>query len=311
MKQNKKFHSDFKVTIIGCGQVGATAGYAMLLDGTPSEIVLIDPVKNKAKGLKADFESALPFINYSKVTASTNLPACADSHLIVITAGARQQEGETRLQLVKKNKTILKQIIPQIAKYAPNSILVIVSNPLDILVYEAIKFSGFPRNRVFGTGTTLDTARLRTIIGNKLKINPSDVNTYVLGEHGDSSFPVFSSANIAGKSISKFKNFNNKIEHAAYQDARDAAYHIIHDLGFTCYSIGTVIREIMIHIFQDSKAVMPLSVKLNGEYGLKNVALSVPCVLGNSGISEIIEVPLNENEKKMLKKSANVLKKYL
>ncbi len=310
---NKKnsLQCNFKVSVIGCGNVGATAAYAMLLDGSPSELVLIDQNKDKAEGLLLDFEHSLSFLPYTRITASNDYSACKDSNLIVITAGAKQQEGETRLQLINKNRSIFKQIIPALAKVAPKSILLIVSNPVDILTYEAIKLSGFPANRVFGSGTMLDTARFRFHIGAKLKLNPKSIEAYILGEHGDSSFPVYSSANVAGLPLKGISGFTDKVAEKCYQDTKNAAYRIIHDMGYTCYSIGVVIREIMKYIFENSRIVLPLSVKLKDYYGESNVALSVPCVLDSSGISDVIKIPLNKAEQKSLAKSAANLRQYL
>lgn len=305
------FQSEFKVSVIGCGNVGATAAYAMLLDGTPSEIALIDNNKDKVHGLLLDFEHSLPFVNYTKITASDDFAACAGSHLVVVTAGARQEEGETRLQLIDKNRKIFQQIIPAIAKAAPDSILLIISNPVDVLVYEALKLSGFPEGRVFGSGTLLDTSRLRFHISENLCLSPKSIEAYVLGEHGDTSFPVFSSANVAGKSLFEFEGFTPAVANQCYENTKNAAYRIIHDLGFTCYSIGTVIREIMVNIFQHSKIVVPLSVKLNDYYGHSGVALSVPCVLDSGGVSDVIQVPLDQKEQEMLALSVKTLKSYL
>ncbi len=310
-KVNSIFKSQFKVSIIGCGNVGATAAYAMLMDGTPSEIVLIDRDANKAHGLLLDFEHSLPFVPCTKITSGDDFEACRNSQLIVVTAGARQQEGETRLQLIDKNRKIFQEIIPALAKVAPESILLIVTNPVDVLTYEALKLSGFPANRVFGTGTMLDTARFRFHIGEKLCLNPKSIQAYVLGEHGDSSFPVFSSANVAGKSLMDFEGFSSALADQCFEETKTAAYRIIHDMGYTCYSIGTVVKEIMTHIFQHSRIVVPLSVNLKNYYGHSDVALSVPCVLDSDGASEPIQIPLSEDELKMLNHSVETLKTYL
>lgn len=310
-KIQSSFKNMFKVAVVGCGSVGATAAYAMLIDGTPSELVLVDKNKDKAEGLLLDFEHSLSFLQFTKVTASDDFSACKDANLVVITAGARQQEGETRLQLIDKNRQIFKEMIPAIAKVAPKSILLIVTNPVDVLTYEALKLSGFPESRVFGSGTMLDTARFRFHIADKLCLNPKSIEAYILGEHGDSSFPVYGSANIAGKPLFDFPGFSKEVAEQCYQDTKSAAYRIIHDLGFTCYSIGIVIREIMVHIFQHSRIVLPLSVKLDGYYGHKGVALSVPCVLDSDGIADKIEVPLNKLEMEQLEKSVQAIKSCL
>lgn len=305
------FQSQFKVSVVGCGNVGATGAYAMLIDGTPTELVLVDHNKDRAEGLLLDFEHSLSFLPYTKVTASDDYSACKNSQLIFVTAGAKQQEGETRLQLIDKNRKIFQEIIPALAKVAPESILVIVANPVDVLTYEAIKLSGFPEHRVFGTGTMLDTARLRFHLGEKLCLNPQSIEAYVLGEHGDTSFPVFSSANVAGKPLLDFEGFTQKIAQECYESTKNAAYRIIHDIGYTCYSIGIVMREIMKHVYQHSRVVVPLSVRLHDYYGQSDVALSVPCVLDSSGIADVIKVPLNELEQEQLVASTQTLKQFL
>lgn len=305
------FQTRFKVSVIGCGNVGATAAYAMLLDGTPTELVLFDVSKEKAEGLLLDFEHSLPFVHSTQLTAGNDIALCKDSQLVIVTAGARQKEGETRLDLIAKNRAIFQDLIPRLAEAAPESILLIVTNPVDVLTLESFKLSKFPRNRVFGTGTMLDTARLRFHISQKNRLSPQSIEAFILGEHGDSSFPVWSSANVAGKPLAQFEGFTEEAMRECYEATKNAAYRIIHDLGYTCYSIATVIREIMRHIFQNSRVVLPLSVVLDGEYGLRDVALSVPSVLGGTGIAEIISVPLNEEEQKKLAKSAEILRSLL
>lgn len=291
--------------------MGATAAYAMLLDGTPTELVLIDHSKEKAEGLMLDFEHSLSFLKSTKITASDDYSACKDSQLIFITAGARQSEGETRLQLIDKNRKIFREIVPALAKYAPKAILVVVTNPVDVLTYETIKLSGFPEGRVFGTGTMLDTARFRYHISERLCLSPHSIEAYILGEHGDTSFPVFSSANVAGKPLNEFAGFTAEVGRQCYEDTRNAAYRIIHDLGYTCYSIAVVMREIMVNIFQHSKIVVPLSVELKDYYGYSDVCLSVPCVLDSDGVSGVIKVPLNDEEQAMLAKSAETVRAFV
>jgi len=310
-KVESEFQCKFKVSIIGCGNVGAAAAYAMLMDGTPSEIALIDMNKDKAQGLVLDFSHSLSFWEHTKIVGSDDYALCKDSNLVVITAGARQKDGETRLDLVKKNKAIFADIIPRIVKAAPNAILLIVSNPVDVLTYEAWKLSGYARGRVFGTGTMLDTARFQYHVAQKLCLSPKSVDAYVLGEHGDTSFPVFSSANVLGKSLFDFDGFDKKVADECYEDTKQAAYRIIHDLGYTCYAIGVVIKEIVGAVFSHAKIVMPLSVPLDGAYGYSDVALSVPCVLDSDGVSEVIEVPLDEKEQQMFAKSVSTIKSFL
>lgn len=304
------FGVSFKVSIIGCGSVGATAAYAILIDGTPTEIVLYNRDKTKAEGLLLDFEHSLSFLDYTKLTATDDFNDCAGSDLIVVTAGARQEEGESRLDLIEKNRKIFQDMIPKIAKAAPDSILLIVTNPVDVLTHDSLKLSGFPEHRVFGTGTILDTARFQFHISKHLCISPKSIQAYILGEHGTSSFPVLSSADVAGKPILDFEGINKAIIEKCYIETINAADRIIHDLGYTCYSIATVIREIMEHIFQNSRLVTPLSVKLNDYYGHSDVTLSVPCILDSTGIADIITIPLDEKEQEKLAYSVKTLKEF-
>ncbi len=309
-KVRSEFQKDFKVSVIGAGNVGATAAYTMLLSGIPTEIALIDIDKEKAEGIVMDFQHSLSFLSYAQLSGGNDFTLCKDSDLVVVTAGARQQEGETRLQLIDKNRKIFQSIIPQIVQAAPNAILLIVTNPVDILTLEAQKISGLPAGRVFGSGTFLDTARLRYHISQQLCLSPKSIEAFVLGEHGDTSFPVFSSANIAGKSLFDFPGFTQKVADQCYFDTKNAAYKIIHDVGYTCYSIGMVIREIMLAIYQHARVVLPLSVPLQGKYGYSGVALSVPAVLDSSGIADVIEVPLSQHEKELFDLSVRTLQEY-
>jgi len=301
----------FKASIIGCGSVGAATAYAYLLSGTVTDLALVDIDKGRAEGLMLDMEHATSFTPHVGIEASDDFAVCKGSNLVIVTAGARQKEGETRLDLVEKNKKIFKAIIPKIAKAAPNSIIIIVSNPVDVLTHEALKLSRFPKNRVFGSGTVLDSIRFQYHISEKINVHPSSIDAYILGEHGDTSFPIYSSANILGKPLSKWEGFNKKAAKLAYKDTKNAAYRIINDLGYTCYSIATVIRELTEAIFEDKKQVFTLSVPLKNYYGNSGVCLSVPCVLGRNGIEKVIKVPLNKEEQKALKKSAETLKGLL
>lgn len=300
----------FKVSIIGCGSVGQTAAYALLLDGTPTDLILIDVQKEKAEGIALDLEHSLSFTSAIKLQAGDDYRLCKGSNLIVVTAGKRQAEGETRLDLIKANRKIFQEIIPKIAKMAPEAILLIVTNPVDILTYEAIKLSGFPKSRVFGSGTILDTARLQFHLSEKLGINPKSIDAYILGEHGDSSFPVWSSANVSGRRLFDFDGFDRTAAELCYEKTKTAAYRIIHDVGYTCYSISTAIREIARAIAEDSRQVFMLSTLLENYYGHSDVCLSVPSVLGKQGILRTLTIPLDKEELEKLKKSVSVLKSF-
>lgn len=301
----------FKATIVGCGSVGATTAYAYLLSGNVTDLTLIDIDAARARGLELDLEHAKSYTPFTQVESTDDLSKASGSNVVVITAGRRQKEGETRLDLVNANKAIFADIIPKLAKAAPNAVFIIVSNPVDVLTYESIKHSGLPWTQVFGSGTILDSARLQFHISEKIGIHPSSIDAYILGEHGDTSFPVYSSANILGKPLRDFDRFSDELAAECYQDTKNAAYRIIHDQGYTCYSIATAVREITFAIFEDKNAVFPVSVLLNNYYGHSGVCLSVPCVIGRSGIKEVIEVPLDENEQEKLTKSVNTIKEFL
>lgn len=301
----------FKISIVGCGNVGATSAYALLLDGIATHLTLIDLDKDKAKGIMLDLEHSLPFTPAVKLEASSEMSACKDSNVVIITAGARQREGQTRLELIETNRKIFKDIIPKIAKAAPDSILIIVSNPVDVLAYEALKASKFPWQRVFGTGTVLDTARFQFHLSEKLKISPRSVDAYIMGEHGDSSFPVLSSANIMGIPLGEFPGFCDKDADKCYLNTRDAAYRIINDVGYTCYSISTALRELVKAIFENTNQVFLLSALLKNYYGHSGLCLSVPCVLGRDGIRQVLEVPLSKEEQGKLAESVKTIRNYL
>ena len=300
----------FKISIIGCGSVGATAAYALVLQGVPTDLTLIDVQKEKAEGLLLDLEHCLSFTSYTKLSASGDFSACAESDLIVVTAGKRQAPGETRLDLANANKKIFAEMIPKLVSAAPDALLLIVSNPVDVLTFEALRQSKLPLGKVFGSGTMLDSARFQFHISEKIGIHPRSIDAYILGEHGDSSFPVWSSANVLGKPLGKFPEFTQEVAAKCYDDTKNAAYRIIHDLGYTCYSIATAISEIARNIKEDTHAVFPLSVLLQQYYGHSDVCLSVPCVLGRNGIEKVLEIPLNEDEQKKLAASATLLKSF-
>lgn len=304
----KKGKRTSKVAIIGAGFVGSTAAYALLIDGAASEIVLIDVNREKAEGEAMDLQHSLQFKPHTKVSFGNNYGLCKDAEIVVICAGAHQKPGETRIDLVKKNSVIFKEMIPQITKHNKDCILLVVSNPLDVLTYLALKYSKFPKSRVFGSGTILDTARFRYMLGDYFQVSPNSVHAYILGEHGDSSFPVWSTANIAGVNLKYFKKYSKKAMDKIYLKTKNAAYEVIAKKGATYYAIGLGISKIVSAILSDQNEVIALSTYLNRYYGVSDVCLSVPCVINRNGIKEQILMPLNALEKKQLRKSASVIK---
>lgn len=298
----------FKVAVVGLGRVGVTAAYAILLKGVADELLLYSRELDKAEGEKRDLEHGLPFYPTCKIVATDKYEDFVGCDLVIFTAGCAQKPGQTRLDLGKANCQIVDTVIPQIVKHAPDTLILMVSNPLDVMTYRAAKVAGLKSGRVFGSGTALDTARFRMHLSKMLKVNPRSIHAYILGEHGDSSFPTVSASNIGGKPLSSFKELSpDQIIWAAEETRRDA-YKIIESKGATYYGIGTAISHIVSTIARDEKNVLPLSTVLNGEYGLENVALSLPCILGRSGIEHVIDLPLDGEEIENLVKSAQVIR---
>ncbi len=314
-------NSSFKVAVVGCGKVGMTAAYAMMLSGTPTDIVLFDRNIDKAMGEKLDLEHALSLLSgYVNIIATDNYADLSESRLIVYSAGTAQQPGQTRLDLVNTNKKILEEVLLKINVAAPGSVILIVANPVDVLTYWANKMldtsphavAGKAENaiRIFGSGTMLDTARLRFHLSETLKINPHSIHAYVLGEHGESSFPVFANTTVGGQKLLEVPGMSETVVSEAYQKTREAANKIIEAKGATYYAIGVVVMKIMQAVFSDSKTVYPLSVPLDNYLGFSSVALSVPCILGENGVEKILSVDLSPTEKVALEKSVAALKPY-
>lgn len=300
-----------KVAIVGTGKVGLTGAYALLLDGTANEIILHGRDRNKILGEKLDLEHGMSFLHPTKIVATDDYADLAEADVVVITAGAAQKPGDTRLDLANNNIAIVEDIIPKVISAAPQAIIVLVSNPVDVLTYKAYQLANLPKGQIFGSGTTLDTSRFRFHLGEYLKINPRSVHTYVLGEHGDSSFPFLSGANIGGQKLTEFKHLTPDKIQKAYENARDAAYKIIESKGATFYAIGVVIANIVRTILRDSKTVLPVSIPLHNYHGHSGVALSVPCVVGRNGVEEILKLDLSEEEQAKFAHSVEEVKKYL
>lgn len=300
-----------KVSIIGCGKVGMTAAYTIVLQGLAHELILHGRCRDKIVGEELDLEHGLPFLSHTKIMATEDYRDIADSDVVVITAGAAQKPGESRLDLAQKNIDIMEQIIPKVVKNAPEAIILIVSNPVDVLTYKAYQLAGLPKGQIFGSGTTLDTSRFRFHLSEFLDVNPSSIHAYILGEHGDSSFPAISSASVGGQPLSTFPKFSHDRAVKAYEKARTAAYKIIESKGATYYGIAVVIARMVKAVLKDEGIILPVSVPLHHYYGHSGVALSVPGVLGRKGVEASLEVKLNWEEKQMLAKSVRTLKSYL
>ena len=308
---NKKTN---KISIIGAGFVGSASAYALMIQSLASEIVIVDINKEKAEGEAMDLAHGASFVKSVNVT-SGDYADTANSDIVVITAGVGQKPGETRLDLINKNVGVFNQIIPQIVKYSPNSILLVVSNPVDILTHIAYKISGFPKERVIGSGTVLDTARLKYMLGEHLEIAPQDVNTYIVGEHGDSEIVAWSLTDIAGMPVDKYCESHEKCDTTMRieipEKVKHAAYEIINRKGYTNYAIGLSVARIVEAILRDENSILPLSSLFEGQYGISDVHLAIPTIVNRGGGRRIIEMPLNASEQAKLKESGELLKSHI
>jgi L-lactate dehydrogenase len=301
-----------KISIIGAGNVGATFAYALMLSGLCSEIVLIDHNPLKAEGEVMDLNHAVPLAHPTRIQVG-DYRDCAGSAITVVTAGTAQRQGESRLDLVKRNSTIIQDIIPQIVKNNPDGILLITTNPVDILSHISLKLSGLPDHQVIGSGTILDTARFRHLLGQHFNLDARSVHAYIIGEHGDSEVPVWSLANIAGMPIEKYClangcDCNEAARKEIYMQTRNAAYQIIERKGATYYAIASGLVRIVESILRDQNTILSVSTYIKGLYDIKDVFLSLPCVINRKGIDRIIQLPLCRSEMTSLRRSANTIK---
>jgi L-lactate dehydrogenase len=305
-------HITNKVAIVGIGNVGATLAYALTLSGLATEIVLIDRNTYKAEGEAMDLMHAVPLVRPTKVYAG-DYQDINGAAITVVTAGTAQRPGESRLDLAQRNVDIFKHIIPEIVKNNPDGLILIATNPVDILTFTSIKFSGLPSQRVFGSGTILDTARFRYLLSKRFDVDPRSVHAYIIGEHGDSEVPVWSLANIAGMTLTDYCLTNNMgcsqedlIQ--IFEQTRDAAYHIIERKGATYYAIGTGLERIIEAVLRDQRTVLSVSSLIQDYYDLSDVCFSLPTVIDRGGIERVLKLKLNDEERNGLVNSANILK---
>ncbi|AOA00854.1 L-lactate dehydrogenase [Carnobacterium divergens] len=303
-----------KVIIVGDGAVGSSYAFALVTQNIAQEIGIIDIDRDKTEGDAIDLSHALAFTSPKKIYAAS-YEDCHDADIVVITAGAAQKPGETRLDLVNKNLKIFKKIVGDIMKSGFDGIFLVASNPVDILTYATWKFSGMSKNRVIGSGTSLDSARFRQAIAELVHVDARNVHGYILGEHGDTEFPVWSHANIGGLQIYEWVKDNPDVDEEALVDVffkvRDAAYEIIEKKGATFYGIAVALARITKAILNDESSILPLSVYLDGEYGQEDVFIGAPAVVNRQGIKHVIEIPLSDSEKEKMALSANTLKQIL
>ena len=301
-----------KVVLVGDGAVGSSYAFAMAQQGIAEEFAIVDIIKERTEGDAMDLEDATAF-TAPKNIYSADYDTCKDADLVVITAGAPQKPGETRLQLVDKNLKIIKSVVEPIVKSGFDGIFLVAANPVDILTYAVQKLSGFPKNKVVGSGTSLDSARLRVALGKKLDVDPRDVIANIMGEHGDSEFAAYSSATVGGKpllDIAKDEGISEDELLKIEDDVRNKAYEIINRKGATFYGVATALMRISKAILRDENSVLPIGAPMNGEYGLNDLYIGTPAVVNASGVAKVIEVPLNDREKKAMADSAKQLEEY-
>jgi L-lactate dehydrogenase len=312
-KEKGDFMINFrKAVMVGCGFVGSASVFALMQSGLFSEIAMIDADMDKAEGEAMDISHGIPFAKHMRVYAG-DYDDVRDAGIVIVTAGANQKPDETRLDLVHKNVGIFKSIIPQIASRDFKGILLVVANPVDILTAVAQKLSGLPENKVIGSGTVLDTGRLKTRISDHLGVDSRSVHAFIIGEHGDSEIAAFSSANVSGIPLNDFCEMKGHFNHDESEkfiaeDVKNAAYEIIQRKRATYFGVAMAVKRICECIVRDEKSILPVSTMMHGEQGIEGVVLSMPCVVGGDGIETQVPIKLDEDEAKRLKESADILK---
>lgn len=305
-----------KLVIVGDGYVGSTTAYTIMLGGLFSEIVIIDIQKDKAEGDALDISHGVSLVKPVKVYAG-DYSDCKDADIVIITAGVSQQKpGQTRIDLLKQNISVIKSVTENVMKYASDDVILLtVTNPVDILTYATFKISGLPKNQILGSGTVLDTARLKYLISKKTGIDARNCHTYIIGEHGDSEVAAWSVTNIGGLSMHEFCRYTGKCNlddlNNMYEEVKNSAYEIIKKKGATYYAIAVAVARIVECIAGDENSILTVSSIFEGEYGLEDVALSVPTKVGGEGIEKILEVPFSREEMKGLRNSAEMLKEQI
>jgi len=311
-----KDYGNPKISIIGTGAVGGTYAFSLLNSGLAREIVLVDKDEAKAESHVMDLNHCLSFTSPADVRAG-GFEDCAGSDLVVITAGASTGSGQTRLDLVHKNFEIFKEIIPEISRVAPDCVLLVVTNPVDVLTYATIRLSGFESGRVIGSGTVLDTARFRYMIGERCKVDVRNVHAYIIGEHGDTELPVWSLANIGGMKLEQYcplcgEGCRYRLELEEILDrVRNSAYKIVEAKGSTSYAVALSMLKITSAVLRDESSVLSVSTLIDNLHGISDVCLGMPSMVNRSGVEQVLRLDLNEKEKDMLKRSADTLREVI
>lgn len=299
-----------RVVIVGTGLVGSTAAFALMIQGIASEIVLIDVNKDKCAGEAMDLEHGLSFAKQARIWAG-NYSDCKDADVVIITAGLGQKPDQTRLELTKTNGKIVAEVVKNVCLYTDKAVILMVTNPLDVMTYVALKTSGLPDYQVFGSGTTLDSSRFRYLLAEEFDVAAESMGAYLIGEHGDSEVPIYSHANLMGEPLKNFPEYNKKAVEEACIKTKNAAYEIICKKGATYYAIALAISRIVRAILYDENHVFPVSVLLTGQYGIKDVCLSLPAVVGRTGIKRILEIDLSDEETEKLRQSAKIIRETI
>jgi L-lactate dehydrogenase len=312
---NQDSHKPIRIAIVGAGNVGATFAYALLNSGLAGEIVIIDRNKVKAEGEAMDLRHAVPLTHSTRVWPG-DYEDCKGAAVTVITSGTNQKPGETRLDLVQRNFEIMQSIIPEVVKHNPNGIVLIASNPVDILTYASWKISGLPASRVIGSGTILDTARFRAMLSHHIGVDARSVHAYIIGEHGDSEVPVWSLANIAGMDLQDYcrencQKYDPQLFERIFEETRNAAYEIIQRKGATYYAVASGLVRIVEAVLRGQDTVLSVSTLITDYYDINDVYLSLPCVIGHEGIKQVMHLNLDETEQQGIRSSAAVLHKIL
>ncbi len=302
-----------RIAIVGTGAVGSTLAYVLMVRGQANEIVLIDIDRARAEGEAMDLGHGLPFVRPVEMHAG-DYADCASADIVIIAAGVASRPGETRLDLADRNAAIFRQIIPEIARHNSDGILLIITNPVDVLTYLTLKLTGRPADKVVGSGTVLDSARFRYLLARRCGVDPRNVHAHVIGEHGDSEVPVWSLANIAGVRLDEYCMICGRgcipvQREEISQQVREAAAEVVQRKGATHYAIGLATASIVESMLRDQHSVLPVSSLLQGQYGLSDVCLGLPTVVGRAGVVKLLELPLDKQELQGLKHSAAVLQK--
>ena len=302
------------VGIVGTGNVGVAAAYAMFVEQTCGELLLVDLDTKRARGEALDLMHGQGIVGRVRVRAG-DYSILGSCQVIVVSAGVGQRPGETRLDLLNRNAAVFRSIANELDRHAPQAVIVVASNPVDILTYLLQELSERPNEKIIGTGTMLDTSRFRTLLGEYYDVNPRSVHGYILAEHGDSEFAAWSTVTIGGRPILGNEVLGKPYDRAAldalFVKVRDAAYEIIEGKGYTNWAIGVVIALLVATILEDRKSIQPISVRLNGEYGLRDVCVSVPARVGRQGVEDLIELELDPEEQVALERSAAVMKQSI